>query len=257
MNEIIQFNNPHELFAVAARNFMERAVAAVKTKGLFSVVLSGGHTPELFFDSLTTDEYYKKNIPWQNIQFFFADERYVPHENINSNYHTAYEHLFSRVPINVDNIYPIPTDKTDPVEAAKLYEQALRKALQITDDALPQFDVIYLGLGENAHTASLMPLSDVVIHYANNKIKNKNPQLAASLWVAEQNMYRITLTPPVINNSLDIIFFVTGENKAIAVWKVLEGPYNPENYPAQLIQSARGKTFWYLDNLAARKLHVK
>ena len=254
MNEIFQFSNSPDLFDTAAKNFMDRSLAAVKEKGVFTVVLSGGETPKLFFDCLSTVEDYKKNIPWQHIRFFFGDERYVSHDDINSNYHTAYEHLFSRVPVKSENIYPIPTHRTDPAEAAKDYEKTLRIALQISDHALPEFDAVYLGLGANAHTASLMPLSDVVMHYAQNKI---NDQLVASLWLPEQNMYRITLTPKAINNSLDIIFLVSGENKAAAVWNVLEGSYDPEHYPAQLIQSAHGKTFWYLDNLAARKLHVK
>jgi len=114
---------------------------------------------------------------------------------------------------------------------------------------------VYLGLDENAHTASLMPLSEIVKDYVENPLSEKNNQLAASLLVSESNMYRITLMPGAINNGLDIIFLVAGASKANAVWQVVEGQKNPLLYPAQLIHSLYGKTIWYLDSFAARKLN--
>ena len=153
-------------FSLLQKILAHRAMAAVNDKGVFSVVLAGGNTPKLFFDALTGIEYYKKNIPWRQIQFFFGDERYVPSDNAKSNYHMAYEHLFSKVPVNPENIYRIPTEFNDPKDAAKNYEQTLSKVFHIKDNAFPQFDLLYLGLGDNAHTASLMPFSDVVKHYA-------------------------------------------------------------------------------------------
>ena len=157
--------------------------------------MPGGNTPKLFFDTLTRVEYYKNNIPWQQIQFFFGDERYVPSDDAESNYHMAYEHLFSKVPINPENIYRIPTEFNDPKDAARAYEKTLRKVFHIKDNAFPQFDLVYLGLGDDAHTASLMPFSDVVMHYVKNSSSDKHNQLVASLFITESNMYRITLTP--------------------------------------------------------------
>lgn len=249
------FPSASDLFQFAAQDFCQRAIAAVNEKNLFSVVLSGGNTPKFFFDALITGEYYKK-IPWRQIQFFFCDERYVSVEDENNNYHMAYEHLFSKAPINPDNIYRIPTEFHDPTEAAKVYEQTLRKVLHISDNDFPQFDLVYLGLGDNAHTASLMPMTDVVRRYVENPLPNKNNSLVAALFVTELNAYRITLTPPALNNGKDIIFLVTGANKATAVWEVLEGPSNPSHYPAQLIHGAHGKTLWYLDAAAAEKLNT-
>lgn len=248
------FSTADELFQLTARDFSRRAMAAVKEKGVFSVVLSGGNTPKLFFETLTRNDEYVTNTPWEKIQFFFGDERYVPPDDINSNYHTAQEYLFSKVPISPDNIYRIPTEYTDPNEAAHDYEKTLRKAFQIKDNGYPSFDLIYLGLGDNAHTASLMPFSDIVTDYATNPLADQNHQLVASLFVSEMNMYRITLTPNAINNSQAILFMVTGLNKAMAVWNVLEGETDPQNYPAQLIHCLKGKTFWYLDEAAAKKL---
>ncbi len=243
-SEIKIFSSPEALFEAAAKDFMNRSVAAVNEKGIFSVVLSGGNTPKLFFDMLTNREYCKK-IPWNKIQFFFGDERYVSSEDLENNFHMANKYLFSKVPVNDENIYPIPTDLRDPKATAKLYAETLRTAFHIKDEAFPLFDLVYLGLGENAHTASLMPFIEL----------DKNKSLVASVWVPELNMYRITLTPDAINNSQNIIFLVMGKNKEMAVWNVFKGPTNPKKYPAQLIHCQHGKTFWYLDQLSAGKLN--
>ena len=255
-NEIVIFPTSYDLFQFAAKDFENRAIVAIKDKGVFSVVLSGGNTPKLFFDNLVNIEYYKKNIPWQQIQFFFGDERYVPSDDKNSNYHMAYEFLFSKVPINPENIYRIPTEFNNPKEAATDYEKTLRKVFQIKDHAFPPFDLSYLGLGDDGHTASLMPLSDIVMHYANYPSLNKNTQLVESLFVSKLNMHRISLTPNALNNSKNIIFLVTGETKATAVHEVIEGKPDPQHYPAQLIQCVSGKTIWYLDPTAAEKLSI-
>lgn len=253
--EIKIFPIPHDLFDFAANDFMQRAVAAVRDKGVFSVVLSGGNTPKLFFDTLTNVDYDKKTIPWQQIHFFFGDERYVSPETKESNYHMAYEYLFSKMPVNKKNIYRIPTEFPDPNDAAKHYEQTLRKVFNIKDKASPQFDLVYLGLGDDAHTASLMPFSEIVTRYSDKVLSDEDGQLVASLWVPELHMYRITLTPTAINNSMNIIFLVTGANKETAVRNVLKGPSDPKRYPAQLIHCMHGKTIWYLDQLAAGKLN--
>ena len=255
-NEIRIFSDAMDLFRFAANDFKQRAISAVKQKGIFSVVLAGGDTPKLFFDVLTGDADYKNNIPWHQIQFFFGDERYVPSDNIKSNYHMAYEHLFSKIPINPGNVYRIPTEFSDPKDAAKDYQQTLRKVFHLQNNAFPQFDLLYLGLGDNAHTASLMPCSDVVKHYAENSLPDKNNQLVTSLFDTDSNMYRITLTPIAINNGLNIIFIATGTDKATAVWEVLEGQVDPLHYPAQLIHCVDKKTIWYLDQAASERLSI-
>lgn len=255
-NEITVFPSSKDLFQFAATDFANRAMAAIDNKGTFSVVLAGGDTPKLFFDALTNVEYYKKNIPWHQIQFFFGDERYVPSDDINNNYYMAQKYLFSKVSVNPKNIYRISTEYKDPKDAAKNYENKIREVFHINDKAFPQFDLVYLGLGDNAHTASLMPLSDLVTHYVENPLSEKNNQLVASTFVSELNMYRITLTPTVINHGLNIIFLVTGKNKTTAAWEVLEGQADPLHYPAQLIHCVHTKTIWYLDQEAARRLSM-
>ncbi|MDP1575082.1 MAG: 6-phosphogluconolactonase [Coxiellaceae bacterium] len=238
-NILTIFLTENNLFQFAANDFSKRAITAINNKGVFSVALSGGNTPKLFFDALANNEQHKKNIPWEKIKFFFGDERYVAADSIDSNYHTAMLYLFSKVAVNPNNIYRIPTDFEDPKEAAKAYEDTLKKNGPI--------DLIYLGLGDDAHTASLMPFSEVV--------KNISPDtLVESLFVKKLNMSRITLTPAAINHCEAIIFLVTGDNKAAAVKNVLQGVTDPQQYPAQLIHCEKGKTIWYLDQAAAKTL---
>lgn len=251
--EIKIFQRPDDLYQAAAEDFTRRAIAAVKHKGVFTVVLAGGNTPKVFFSILVATEKYKNRIPWQQILFFFGDERCVPVTDVANNYHMACQSLFSKVAVPSQNIYRIPTEYSDPDEMARQYELTLRRVLHLQDHELPQFDLQYLGMGEDGHTASLMPLSDIVKKYANHS--EENYQLVAALWVPKLNMHRITLTPRTINNSACIIFLVTGENKAFALSKVLEGPFAAEQYPAQLIQSTQGKTIWLIDQAAASSLN--
>lgn len=242
-NRIIKiFNNENDLFSTAAQDFAARAIGAIAAKDEFNVVLSGGNTPKLFFDALTANSEYREEVPWRKIKFFFGDERYVPADDPGNNYYTAKQHLFSKVPVSAENIFPIPTGFGDPQDSARSYEVTICKV---------HFDLIYLGLGDDAHTASLMPGTEIVKDYAKGKAPH---QLVAALWAPHQKMYRITLTPCAINHCECICFLVTGDNKAAAVSQVLEGPFDPERYPAQLIHSADEKIIWYLDQSAAGKI---
>jgi len=242
-NNIKLFSSPYDLFQFAADDFKQRVIHCINQRGECSVVLSGGNTPKAFFTVLS-DNTYKHTIPWQHIKFYFSDERYVPIDHVDNNYHMANTFLFSHVPVNPNNIFRIKTEYEHPHDAAIAYEKTLKKA---------SFDFIYLGLGEDAHTASLMPFTDIVNDYSTN---DKPYPLVASFFDAKENRYRTTLTPTALNQGGDIIFLVTGKNKAKAVLNVLQGEFNPLHYPAQLIHSQNGKTIWYLDQEAAHQLSI-
>lgn len=244
-SESIIFINEYDLFKFAAEDFCQRAITSIHEKDKFSVVFSGGNTPKPFYDILAKD--YKETIPWEKIKFFFSDERYVPVNDKNNNYNMVNEHLFSKVAVNRENIFRIRTEFSDPKIAAHEYENTLRKELQT--DSVPQFDLVYLGLGEDAHTASLMPFSEVV-----KNILINNNILVDSFYYSKTNMNRITLTVNAINNSGCIIFLVTGKNKAHAVRNVLEGQTDPLQYPAQLIHCKKGRTLWFLDKASSTML---
>jgi 6-phosphogluconolactonase len=253
-NEISVFTNPDDLFKFAADDFMQRAIAAVSEKGEFSVVLSGGNTPKALFDILANDINYKKNIPWELIKFFFSDERYVSANDSRSNYNMAEEHLFSKVSVKPNNIYRIPTEFAHPEDSAKSYEKTLKEVFHIeNNEQYPAFDLVYLGLGDNAHTASLMPFTKEVKELITTDDKHT---LVLSSFVSELDMYRITLTPSAINNAMQIIFLVTGEGKATAVQEVIAGSRDPLHYPAQLIHGVHHKTIWYLDQAAGLQLNI-
>ncbi len=248
------FETAKNMVEAAAKDFYEKSIAAVQAKGDFTVVLSGGNTPKSFFDVLADTEEYKNNIPWDKIRFFFGDERYVPSTDERSNFYSAQQHLFSKVSVNQKNIFKIPTDEQDPRIAAEKYEQIIRKEMNLKGHECPKFDVCYLGLGDNAHTASLWPHSEIVMRYAHNHLKDESTQLVTDLYVQDVNMHRITLTPNAINCSAQIIFMVTGADKACAVSEVVEGELDPVIYPAQLIQRVHTPTLWYLDEASSAKI---
>ena len=248
------FMNADELFHTAAQDFMQSTQRIVEMKGVATIVLSGGNTPKSFFTILALEP-YKSKIPWQQLRFFFADERYVPKDNIASNYHMTNEYLFAKVDVAKENIYRIPTESSDPKQAAADYAAIIRQACHIKNDELPKFDLVYLGLGDDAHTASLMPQSEIVNDYSQHTVTHMHgKRLAAALWVPALNMHRITLTPPVLNHGKRIIFLVSGASKASAVRNVLEGSYEPLKYPAQLINGGEHPPIWFIDRAAAQEL---
>jgi 6-phosphogluconolactonase len=242
--DTLVFPRPADLFQAAAEDFTRRAIAAVSANNEFTVVLSGGNTAKFFFDALIESERRQQRIPWQRIKFFFGDERYVAADDAQSNYYSAKEHLFSKISVPAESIYRIPTEFSDPKAAAENYEMTIRKAFNLKKNEFPKFDLVYLGLGEDGHTASLMPGSD--------EVKLPSSRLVVSLWAPQFKMNRITLTPAALNHSACVCFLVTGENKASAVAATLSGPYNPQQHPAQLIQCADENIIWYLDQAAGK-----
>lgn len=241
------------LYKVVADDFMQRARDAVEKKGVFHVVLSGGNTPKKLYTLLSTEP-YKSGVPWGKIKFFFGDERYIPEDQPDNNFYMAHQYLFRHVNVPMVNVFQIPTEYEDPHQAAEDYAATLRDVLQIKKDEIPRFDLLYLGLGGNAHTASLMPNTELVKDYTKAPDGGDKHQITAAAWIEALNMYRITMTPNVINQSDCIAFVVEGAEKAEAVWQILEGPRDPINYPAQLIEAKQGQLIWFLDKPAAKKL---
>lgn len=268
-SEVKIYPNPNTMSLALADDFMQRSTAVLQKKNAFSVALSGGTTPKLLFDTLSSTKKYYDKIDWSKIKFFFGDERYLPINDPNTNYAMANSSLFSKLPIPAENIYRIPTEPMSSLDAALEYESILKDQLELNSHGFPEFDLVYLGIGEDAHTASLMPHSNIVKYYSqadksfypdNNHDKHDNAittNLVVAAWVQKLNMYRITLTPIVINNALNVIFIASGMNKAAAVHNVLEGNYEPENYPAQLIRCINNKNIWYLDESAASQLSIR
>jgi 6-phosphogluconolactonase len=233
----------------AAVEFVLRAKEAVETKQRFMVALSGGTTPRRLYELLAArDQEFREQIPWHATHFFWSDERHVPPDHPDSNYRMAQLAMLSKVPVPLENVHRIEAANPDAKNAAEQYEKTLRQYFQLAPDELPRFDLILLGLGPCGHTASLFPESEVL---------NESKRLVVAPWVKKFNSFRITLTPPVINNASEIVFLVSGEDKAAALRTVLEENYNPNQCPAQLIHPTHGRLLWFVDQAAAGMLSAR
>ena len=206
----------------------------------FCLVLSGGSTPKKLYQLLASPP-YRERIDWKKMHFFWGDERYVPFADDRNNAHMAFEQLLKHVPVEKELVHIMRTD-IEPDESVREYEKILHRYF----DGLPfSFDLVLLGMGDNAHTLSLFP------GYENIHEKQK---WVMHFFLKEQNMTRITLTAPIINLSARIAFLVTGADKAMPVYQVLYGQHFPDLYPAQLVQPYRGQTHWFLDQAAATEV---
>jgi 6-phosphogluconolactonase len=232
----------------AADEFLKSANEAVAQKGSFTVSLSGGSTPKALYAMISDDPGYRSKMPWEKMYFFFGDERHVPPDSPDSNFRMATEALFSKGLIKPEQITRIKGEYADPEKAALEYEQALRAYFRLKDDEYPRFDLVFLGMGEEGHTLSLFP---------GTKALNPGKRIVVHNWVGKLFTERITLTAPAANQANRMIFLVTRADKALALKAVLEGPYEPEQLPAQLIQPVNGKLLWLVDQAAGSMLATK
>lgn len=242
--EILVVANPDELCLRAAQEFVRLAGEAVRAKGYFSVVLSGGNTPRGLYLTLASDV-YREQVPWSDVHLFWGDERCVLPDHPESNYRMACEALIHRVPIPKENIYRIPSEREDRVRAAMEYEQTLKTFFHLNAGAFPRFDLILLGMGEDGHTASLFPFTSAL---------DETNRFVSSNYVEKLGVYRFTLTVPALNQAREVIFLISGASKAPVLREVLEGDYQPQRLPAQLIQPVNGRLLFIVDRMAAGKL---
>jgi 6-phosphogluconolactonase len=215
-------------------DYMERIL---KKQDRFTFVLAGGNTPKNLYRLLASPAFINR-IDWKKIHFFWGDERYVPFSDERNNAKMAFDALLNHLPVKNENIHLIRTD-IKPEDAAADYAKFLHNYFP---DPNHTFDLVLLGMGDNAHTLSLFPGYEVV---------REKEQWVISFWLQEQQMHRITLTAPVINAAARIIFLVSGADKAAALHHVLSKEYNPELYPSQVIQPYTGELSWWVDEAAA------
>ncbi|HKN25584.1 MAG TPA: 6-phosphogluconolactonase [Candidatus Acidoferrum sp.] len=229
----------------AAEEFLKSVNEAIAQKGTFTVALAGGSTPKALYAMLSDDPAYSSKIPWAELHFFFGDERHAPPDSPESNFHMANQTLFSKGLVKPEQITRIKGEYKDTEKAALEYEQALRAYFKLQDGEYPRFDLVLLGMGDEGHTLSLFPGTRAL--HATNRIVVRN-------WVGKLFTERITLTAPAANQANRVIFCVTRADKALALKAVLEGPYEPEQLPAQFIQPVHGKLLWLVDQAAGSML---
>jgi 6-phosphogluconolactonase len=234
------FNNENEVLNGLANYFVETSAKSIADHGQFSVALSGGNSPKKLYELLASSSYRDK-VEWNKVHFFFGDERYVPHTDPQSNYLMAKKALLEPLDLSYKQIFPIDTSLT-PEEAAQKYTTDINYYFAGTE---VRFDLILLGLGDNSHTASLFPHTPV-LHDKTVSVKE--------VFLEDLQVFRITMTAPLINQARHIAYLVYGAGKAAAVHHVIEDKIDIENYPAQLIKPQNGDLQWFLDTGAASQL---
>lgn len=213
-------------------------IKAIKERGRFTIALSGGSTPKALYEWLASSA---DSYQWDKWHVFFGDERTVTPDDPDSNYHMARASLLSKVPIPENQIYRMEGE-LDPQAAAEKYTQRLK---DVFGGDLPRFDLMLLGMGDDGHTASLFP-GTAAIH--------ETEKWVIAHYVEKLDTWRITLTPPVINNAAYVVFLVTGEKKAQRLNEVRNGDYQPDVLPSQIIKPTDGHLIWYVDEGAASQL---
>jgi 6-phosphogluconolactonase len=228
-----------------AQKFVEIAAAAVKEKGSFDVALAGGSTPKTLYGLLVNDPALRARVPWDKMHLFFGDERHVGPSDAQSNFSMAQETMISKSPLKPEQVTRIKGECPEAEDAAKEYERDLRAYFKLSDGQFPRFDLVLLGMGSEGHTLSIFP---------GTKAVRENRRIAVHNWVGKVLMDRITLTAPAVNNARNVIFMVTGADKAPALTAVLERFYEPDQLPAQLIQPVNGTLLWLVDTAAGSML---
>jgi len=235
------FKDLEKLSHDAASLFVERSATAVNERGRFLVVFNGGSTPTRLFQLLATE--YSDKVDWSKVHVFWGDERCVPPDDPGSSYGQARDELFAHVSIPELNIHRVKGE-LEPVEASNVYALLLKEFAAPPFD-FPRFDLVYLGMGEDGHTASLFPGSPVDV---------TEPTLPVTAHYQDRPANRVTLTQLVFNQARMIAFMATGEKKAATLAEVLSNRYNPDQYPAQRIEPKNGRLIWLVDEDAASRL---
>lgn len=220
-----------------ARSIADR----VQASGRSAIVLSGGTTPRRLYERLATGT-FQQAIPWDHVYLFWGDERCVPPDHPDSNYKMAYDTLISKIPIPKENVYRMPAERSDHVEAALEYEESLRNFFGPSGEGWPRFDIALLGIGMDGHTASLFPGSPALA---------EKKQWVAATYIEKLKVYRLTLTPEVFNHSTQVIFLATGEEKAQVIKELFTADHCTNRFPFQIIRPHDGELIFLLDQAAA------
>jgi 6-phosphogluconolactonase len=229
----------------AAQEFVQAATEAVRAKDSFNVALAGGSTPKALYSLLVNDPTLRSQVPWDKMQLFFGDERHVAPDHPDSNFRMAAETMISKSPLQPGQVTRIKGEYPDADRAALEYEKALREYFNLKEGEYPRFDLVLAGMGNEGHTLSLFP---------GTKALHADGHVAVRNWIGKLYTERITLTAPAASNAARIIFMVTGADKAPALKGVLEGPFEPDQLPAQLLKPQNGKLLWLVDAAAGSML---
>ena len=241
MNRIVEvLPDKAALISRALNLTLSKIQEAIQQRGLCTIALSGGSTPEPLYEALATQQ-----LPWDKIHIFWGDERYVKPDHPDSNQLMARRAWLDRVDIPPANIHPMPTDETDPTVAARKHEKHLQEFFKIQDGDVPTLDLILLGMGDDGHTASLFP------HTAALQVRDRLITVGT-----KDGQPRITYTVPLINQARYVIFIVAGDNKRAALDQIFAPVADDLTYPSRFIQP-QGELWWLLDRAAGQDLKLE
>jgi 6-phosphogluconolactonase len=240
--KLIILDDAQSLYVHAAEEIAHFAGEAICTHAEFMLCLTGGSTPAATYELLA--ERFRLSVDWKEVQFFWGDERCVPPNDPASNFGMANRTMLSRLDLRPEQIHRI-RGEDPPEQAAREYEEDLRTSFGIGEGEFPRFNLTLVGMGDNVHVESLFPGSPAL---------HERRRLAIAVEVDAPQRHRVTITPPVLNNSARVMFLVQGAAKAAAVKSALEGPRDPDRYPAQIIDPPHGEVIWLLDRPAASRL---
>lgn len=243
--DFLVYDTPERVAQAAAEVFTKYAAEAAQARGVARVAISGGTTPKRMFALLADPgQPFLQQVPWDKLELYWVDERCVGPDDADSNYRMTREQLLSRVPLPPDKIFRMEGE-LEPEEAAAKYETYLRNNFRLEGAQAPAFDLIFLGMGDDGHTASLFPHTDAI---------NELGRLVVANHVPQKDTWRVTLTAPVINQGKRVVFLIEGGAKADKLHEVLLGDYDPEALPSQMIRPESGHLYLLLDAEAARRL---
>jgi 6-phosphogluconolactonase len=226
-----------------ARAIATIASNAIRERGVFSLVLSGGQTPARVYDDLS-----RLAVDWTRTDLFWSDERCVEPESLQSNFHMVKLALLEKIAIKPDHVHRIKAELESVPLAARLYEDDVRAFFaHHASDRPCAFDLILLGIGEEGHTASLFPAAQP---------QTPSGNLIQAVWVRQLNAYRITMTVELIKNAREIFILASGPTKAEIVGRVLNEPF-ADTYPIQKIRPCAGQVTWFVDQDSARDLRTE
>lgn len=242
----IEIIEPKLFSGVVADEIVASITDAINEKGRCSLVLAGGSTPSAIYRMMAKPPRVSE-VPWPKVSLYWGDERWVSRQDNQSNYKMVQETLLTQIPGSGPRVFGVDTSLPTPAEGAKAYIDAVKKEEGISDETLPIFDVVLLGCGEDGHTASLFPHLPA--------LEGKNPWCMAVRHPDGSD--RVTFSPEVLLAARRICFIIKGEGKSDIVKRVLEGPMNVAETPAQLFRRVPEKVTWFLDSGSAQKLDKK
>jgi 6-phosphogluconolactonase len=242
---IKKFNTAEKLSLFVAGEFVHAVREASSAGNDLYVALSGGSTPQRLFRDLARPS-FRDNINWTMVQLFWGDERCVPPDNEQSNYRMTRLALLDEINIPEENVHRIHGE-ADPEQEAKHYSGVLRDTVPLARQGWPQFDWIFLGMGEDGHTASLFPGADTL------KVRDKLCVVATH---PQSGQHRISMTLPVLNQAKRISFLITGSKKRAIVNGIMADAQAEKHYPSAMIQPLDGRLEWYIDLDAGADLPV-